>query len=159
MKKSEIMISGLLTILIGILFIVLKKDVVSYAMTAIGVVLIVLAVMDVIDKMVYSAIAKGVIGLLIILFGWIFVSAALYILGAALIIYGAYDLYTHIRLRVVGLGIPKSILLYAMPILMIIVGFSLFFNQGGTVDWVFILSGAVAVLDGAVMIANAIVNK
>lgn len=86
MKVSEKIISAILTLVLGILFIVLKGQVVSIAMTILGVLLIVLGIMNLTTKLVAPGVVKIVVGALVILFGWVLVSAALYIL-AALIAY------------------------------------------------------------------------
>ena len=82
MKVSEKIISAILTLVLGILFIVLKGQVVSIAMTILGVLLIVLGIMNLTTKLVAPGVVKIVVGALVILFGWVLVSAALYILAA-----------------------------------------------------------------------------
>lgn len=153
MKTSEKVISALLTILLGVMFIVMKQEVISVAMTVFGVVLIVLGIMNFIDKEVVPAVIKIVLGALIIVFGWVLVSAVLYIVAALLLIYGILLLYSRIKLRVKGWR--QMLFAYAEPVVFIVISFFLFFNQGGTLAWVFIVSGIFTVVEGILMLIDA----
>ena len=156
MKVSEKIISAILTLVLGILFIVLKGQVVSIAMTILGVLLIVLGIMNLTTKLVAPGVVKIVVGALIILFGWVLVSAALYILAALLHILGILQLYAEIKLNTKGARIIDTIFAYALPVICIVIAFFLFFNQGGTVDWVFIVAGVFTIIEGILMLANGL---
>lgn len=156
MKVSEKIISAILTLVLGILFIVLKGQVVSIAMTILGVLLIVLGIMNLTTKLVAPGVVKIVVGALVILFGWVLVSAALYILAALLLIFGILQLYAQIKLNTKGARIIDTIFAYALPIICIVIAFFLFFNQGGTVDWVFIVAGVFTIIEGILMLANSL---
>lgn len=116
MKVSEKIISAILTLVLGILFIVLKGQVVSIAMTILGVLLIVLGIMNLTTKLVAPGVVKIVVGALVILFGWVLVSAALYILAALLLIFGILQLYAQIKLNTKGARIIDTIFAYALPV-------------------------------------------
>ena len=158
MKVSEKIISAILTLVLGILFIVLKGQVVSIAMTILGVLLIVLGIMNLTTKLVAPGVVKIVVGALIILFGWVLVSAALYILAALLLIFGILQLYARIKIKLntKGARIIDTIFAYALPVICIVIAFFLFFNQGGTVDWVFIVAGVFTIIEGILMLANGL---
>ncbi len=149
-------LNAILTILLGVLFIVLKQNVIKYAMTVFGVVLLVLAVVDLIDHIIPAAIIKAVIGVLAIVFGWVLVSAALYILAALLIIYGLVQIYELARAKVKASKAAYTLLIYAVPAASIAAGLCLFINQGGTVTWVFILTGVLLLVEGVLSLANAV---
>lgn len=155
MKTSEKVISALLTILLGVMFIVMRQEVISVAMTVFGVVLIILGIMNLIDRKVVPAVIKIVLGALIIVFGWVLVSAVLYIIAALLLIYGILLLYSRIKLRVKGWRFFDTLLAYAEPVVFIVIAFFLFFNQGGTLAWVFIVSGIFTVVEGILMLIDA----
>ena len=157
MKNSEKMISAILTIILGILFIVLKEQVIGIGMTILGVLLIVAGVLDLIgSKQTYSAVVKIVIGVLFIVFGWTIVSAVLYILAALLLVYGIYLFYDRIKTHMKGANLLSTIITYVEPALFILIAFFLFFNQGGTIEWVFIVSGIFAIIEGALMFLDAL---
>lgn len=155
MKTSEKLISALLTILLGVLFIVMKSGVISVAMTVFGVVLIILGVLDLVDKRVVPAVVKLVVGVLIIVFGWTITAAVLYIFAALLLIYGILMLYSYIKSGVRKTKLIHTIFAYVKPILLIVIGILLFCSLGRTLDWIFIVSGIIAVVEGAIMLVEA----
>lgn len=157
--KKDVLIEGALTILLGILFLILKADVISVAMTVLGVVLIVMAVLDLIDRNVLPAIIKAVFAVLVLVFGWVLVNAALYIVAALLLIWGIYELYAKIKVHLKGKNFLATLLLYVSPILSILIGLLLLFNQGGTVTWVFIVTGIILILDGVLLLCDAFKTK
>ncbi len=152
MKTSEKIISAALTIVLGILCIIMKGGVISVAMTILGAVLIVLGILDLAGKAFPPAVVKIVLGVLFIVFGWTIVSAVLYIVAALLMIYGILQLYGRIRFKVKGPRAIDTVAAYAGPVICIVVAFFLFFNQGGTVDWVFIVSGIFLIIEGILML-------
>lgn len=158
MKISEKWIAAILTILIGVLFIVMKSGVIGVAMTVLGAVLIVLGLLDLLQKEIPPAVVKIVIGALIILFGWTITSAVLYIVAALALIYGVLLLYQLVKSRKKGSCLLDTLLGYAVPVLFIVIGLLLFFNQGGTLNWVFIVAGIFTVIEGGLMLIDAI-NK
>ena len=93
MKKTEKIISALLTIALGVLLIVLKGNVISILMTVLGLGLITFGVFDFFHNLVPPAVIKTVIGAIVILCGWVIVEAVLYVLAAALFIVGILLLY------------------------------------------------------------------
>ena len=155
MKRTEKMIVALLTIALGVVLIILKSDVISILMTALGLGLIVLGCMDLYNKCIPPAVVKIVVGAIIILFGWVLVSAVLYILAAGLIILGILLLYELLKKRSKGDNLLQMIGQYAIPALCLLIGVLLLFNQGGTVAWVFVLSGIFTVLEGGVLLLEA----
>lgn len=157
--KKDAVIEGALIILLGVLFLILKADVISVAMTVLGVVLIVMAVLDLIDRNVLPAIIKAVFAVLVLVFGWVLVQAALYIVAALLLIWGIYELYAKIKVRLKGKNFFATLLLYISPILSILIGLLLLFNQGGTVTWVFIVTGIVLIIDGVLLLCDAFKTK
>ena len=158
MKKSEKVITAVLTIALGVLLIVLQGDVISILMTVLGLGLIVLGILDLFERQIPPAVVKSVIGLVVIVCGWVIVGAVLYLVSALLLIAGILLLYERIRSRRTCTTIFQSICDFAAPIVCILIGVLLLFNQGETVAWVFILSGVVTVLEGGLLLAEAILE-
>ena len=158
MKKvnSARLLSAVLTILVGVLFLLWKGAVVSVAMTVIGVLLIVSAIMSLVRKNYTACVISAVFGALIIGFGWLFLSVALYVLAAILLIYGILLLIEIAKRGFRRMGTLALIVRVAQPVICILVGGCLFFNQGGTVDWVFILSGLFLMVEGVLALADAV---
>ena len=98
-KKPEKLIGAILTVALGVLFMVFKNDIIGITMTLIGVALIVSAIVDLIHKQVTPCVIKAVVGVVVIVFGWTLMSAALYIMAALLLIYGILLLCQTIKQR------------------------------------------------------------
>ena len=158
MKKTEKIIAAALTIALGVMLIVLKADVISIGMTVLGVALIVFGVLDFINKMIPPGVVKSVIGVVVIICGWAFVHAALYVLAALLLIAGILLLYEKIKNRACGVNLFYTICEYALPTVCIIIGSLFLFNQGKTVNWVFILGGIFTVVEGGLILVDAFSN-
>ena len=158
MKKSEKIIAALLTMALGILFIILKDAFIALLMTIAGVSLIVLGIIDLVNKLVPPAVVKIVAGALVVLCGWVIVEAVLYILAAILLIFGILLLYYNIKNNVRGCTFWETILEYATPSICIAIGILLLFHTGAIVNFVFIASGVLAFLEGCIMLYEALIN-
>ena len=75
---------------------------------------------------------------------WSFLCMAGLMLGLAVlfIIYGLLAIFAFFR------GANVNVLYLIGPILMIVAGVLLFFNQKGTIDWVFIVEGVILIVEG-----------
>ena len=155
MKKTEKIITAAATIAFGVLLMILQGSIVSILMTVLGVGLIAFGVMDLINKNFPLAVVKLVCGLVVIICGWVIVSAVLYILAAVLLIAGILLVYEKIRCSKKGETLLKTLIEYAMPILCIVIGVLLMFNQGNTVNWVFIIGGIFTVVEGGLLLVGA----
>ena len=152
MSKKQKLIVALATILLGVLFIILKKDVIGIAMTIIGAILVIEGVIAIIKKAIFYGIIFIIIGALIITFGWIYAKIVIYIAAALLLIYGVYELLMLLKLK------AKPIWL-ANPVIKIVAAVFLLFNQEGTLDWIFIVCGVLLCIEGAFSAIYALVDK
>ena len=141
MKKSERLITALITIALGVLLIVLRGDLISILMTVVGLGLIALGVMDLIDNRIPPAVVKLVGGVVVIVCGWVIVEAVLYLVAGALLIAGILLLYEKIKSRSRCDTLFYTLCEYAVPVVFLVIGTLLMFNQGNTVNWVFIFGG------------------
>lgn len=157
-KKSSLFIS-ILTAVIGLLFIILKNDVIGISMTIIGVFLIVMGVLYLIDKLFLSGVIWIVIGVVIIVFGWVLATVVIYILAVYFIISGIINIINLIKAHTKGTNFLYTLLIYAFPVFSIIIGILLCFNQGGTIAWIFIVCGILLLIDGIVGIVQSLVSK
>ncbi len=150
MKITSNLITAILTIVIGVLFVALKGGVIGIAMTVLGVGLIVWAVLDIIDKNNTPGIIKLVAGIVVIVFGWTLASIVLYVMAALLLVYAIYQLYELITNKV------KDFVKFIEPGVMAIIAILLLFNQGGTVAWVFTVAGIFLIVEGTLALINCI---
>jgi hypothetical protein len=119
MNRSEKIIAAVLTMALGVLFIVLKGAFIELLMTLLGACLIVLGIVDIVNKLVPPAVVKMVSGALVIICGWLIMEAVLYILAGLLLVCGILILYQKIKLRVCGVNFWQTALEYATPIIII----------------------------------------
>lgn len=155
MTKSDKILTALLTVVIGVLFIILKGGVISIAMTVLGAVLIVSAVIDLIHGHFVFAAVKAVIGILVIVFGWTLVSAVLYIFAALMLVYGVTQIAYMLKYKVTGFSAVDTLFKYADPVLAIVIAIFLLFNQGGTINWIFIVVGIALIVEGVIAFVNS----
>jgi uncharacterized membrane protein HdeD (DUF308 family) len=154
-NKSNELLTAIALIIIGGLFIIYKGEVISIAMSLIGITLVVLGIIDILRARVFSGVVKLVFAALVVLAGWLFVTLALYVLGAFLLIAGITQLIAISKLKIKKLTLP-AVMHIAQPVIYILVAICLFFNQGGAISWVFILSGVFLILDGIAGIIGAL---
>lgn len=148
------MITAITAIVVGVLFIVLKGEVVSFALTILGVAAIVMGILDMTRGAEPGGAAIIIIGIAIVAFGWLFVSVTLYVIAALMIVYCLGNLVLSLKTDGFSLSAIQAIRAYAKPIIGLVAGICLFFNQGGTVDWVFVLTGVIFVLEGVMMLSE-----
>ncbi len=153
MKKSEMIISAIFTIAIGVLLMIMKGEMISVFMTVLGVSLIVFGLLDLLQKNVPFAVVKIVVGGVVILFGWTIVSAVVYILASIVLIVGILALYDCLRYRLHCVQGKEALKILATPVVCILIGLILFFNQW---DWVFVVAGLFTVLEGGLLLWEAL---
>lgn len=154
MKTSNKLLSAVLTIALGILFIILKANVVSIAMTLLGAALIVSGIIDLVHKQLAPGIVKAIIGVAVIVFGWTLMSIAIYIMAALLLAFGVVQLVQAIKEK--QNNTMKKVLSFIEPVLMVVVACCLLFNQGGTIAWAFIVAGVVLIVEGIIALIGCL---
>jgi hypothetical protein len=159
MKKTEKIVAALLTISLGILVIILRGKLIEILTTVIGIALIVLGVVDLIGKRVPPAVIKIVSGAIILICGLALVGIVLYVIAALLLIAGILLLYEQCKSKVRCLDWKSMILQYATPALLVFIGLLLLFNQGATVNWIFVVCGILTVIEGGVLLVNALLQE
>ncbi len=153
MKKFSKFLAPILAILLGVLLVAKQGELVSIALTVLGVVFIVFGIIDIVKKNdVRTGVVRIVVGAVIIAFGWLLLPIALYIIAVCMTIAGIAGIYALLK------GKKKFSMDYLQPILMTVAGICLFFNQGAAISWVFIVVGIMLIIHGALGLMNAI-NK
>ncbi len=155
MKKTEKVVVALLTLLLGIALLILRGSLISVLMTVIGIVFVAFGIIQWLRGQIVLAIIKAVIGIVLIICGWAVVGAVLYVLAAAVMITGILLLYEQIKNQHCGTTLLQKIVAFAYPIVCILIGFFLLFNEGNEAQWVFIVSGSLTVLEGGLLLLSA----
>ena len=159
MNKTEKIISAVTAIALGILLIVLKNGVLHLLNAVVGIVLLALGVLDLVKKDVKMGVIKCVAGALILACGWLVLQVILYVFAALLIIVGVCWIYDLIRCGVKFTCDFKTILEFVKPALCLFIGILLFFNQGGAVDWIFIVCGITTTVEGVLLLFTTLANE
>lgn len=157
-NKNNI-ISAVLMAVLGILFIVWHSKVISIGMTILGAMLIIQAIIDIFGKHYISCVIKAVIGVVMIVFGWQLVSISLYIMAAVLLIYGIMQLVRAVSLLPNLYTTFSKILIFFSPAVCLVISCLLLFNQGGTVSWVFIISGIFLLIQALLSLLECVFSK
>lgn len=152
MKKSEKILSAILTMGIGIMLIILKGNFIGVLMTVIGACLIALGLMDFWGRLIPPAVVKSVVGIFIIVCGWTVMEAVLYIVAALLLILGILLLYEKIHCKCVIRSWQDLLCDYATPSLYIFMGLLLLFHRKGSIGVILVLVGVLAVMQGAILL-------
>ena len=154
MKKSEKVIAAILTMSIGVLLIVLQDNFIGLLMTLAGICLIAFGALDIFHREVPPAVIKIVVGVLVIVCGWVLVEAVLYIVAAFLLIAGILLLYDKIKKKVRCDTLLLTALEYAVPALFVLIGVLLLFHQAVAIELIFIFSGILTLIEGAILLLN-----
>ena len=160
MTRPSQLVSSLMTLILGILFVILKGEIVGIALTVFGVVLIVTAVLELIRKNIISGIIKAILGILVLTIGWLLIDIALKVIGIVLIVFGVLELIK----RIVALFKKKNKLLatilgFISPVFSVVAGFFLFTSSGEAVGWAVIVGGVLLIINGVLALIEALASK
>ena len=158
MKKSEKIIAAVIAMTVGVLLIALQGDFISILMTIAGLALIVWGIIDLCLRRLSFGVVKIVSGLLAIVCGWTLIEAVLYIAAALSLIAGILLLCDKLKKKIACSGFLRTALEYAVPIMLILLGILFLFHQTLPIIFVFISGGAVIVLEGAILLTNALLE-
>ena len=155
MKKTEKIISAVLTMVVGILLITMQDKFIGVLMSIAGACLIVLGIVDLFHRYVPPAVIKIVSGIVIIVCGWVLVEAVLYIVAAMLLIAGTLLLYDKIKKRVRCDTLLWTVLEYALPSVFIVIGALLLCHQVFALEIIFVITGILTLIEGSILLVEA----
>ena len=161
MKTSSYLISAAVKLALGILFVILKAEVVGICITLLGVALIVMAVLD----LVHGATAPGVVKILlavsVLLIGWLLLKVALVVLGVVLLVYSVLDIVKILveTVKNKNIGVLALVLGLIEPALSLVASVFLITSNGAAIEWAVIIAGIVLIINGALGIVRAFVPE
>lgn len=138
-KKTTIALS-ILSIISGILFCVLKQDLLNIIFTVIGALMIVAGIIGIFKLNPIGGAVSIAIGALLVLGAWLFVYVLLVINGILLCLSGISELALSVKT-----GDVKNCIL---SILMLVLGVLFFINTEETAAWIFIVIGIMFIITG-----------
>ena len=147
-KTDAALFSALLYIVLGVLLIVFRGQMLGIAMTIAGIVFVVSGILEVAKKNWASGAISLIIGIAILVLGWVAAQIVLLVLGILIALKGVIAL-------IEALGKKKITLLGVLfPVLTIVVGLMLAFGNG--LDILLVICGVLLALDGVIGLVNAI---
>lgn len=161
MKKTSNLISAIMTLALGILCLILKQDVVTIALTVVGVVLIVTAVLELIRQSVASGIIKAVLGIAVLVVGYLILNIALKVIGVVVLVYAILELVKRILAVIKGKSgkLWTTILGFIYPALCVVASVLLITSTGEAVSWAIIVAGVLFVVEGVIALIEAVGSK
>ena len=146
---AMIVIGGLMLLMGGAAEMLLQ-----IAVFAIGIALVVLGVIDLLQKKLAEGAIKAIIGLVVFLLAYLVPEIFMYVLSAVLILYGAYLVYGVIKAQ--PKGALNWVLALLMPVLIVVAGILLFFASEVVIT---ILASVLIVAGWLVIINDYVINK
>lgn len=146
--KIDLSLNNLLTCalyaIIGLFLVITKEGSLSILMTVIGALFIIVGVLDIINKGdLTKAIVELVIGVAIIVCGWLIVDIVLLVFGIFLIIRGAIDVINNYKS---GIGALLS------PIVCIVIGILLVIAKWALMDTMCLVAGIIFLINAVLVL-------
>ena len=139
-KVSNNFMMAILYVVVGVLLCIFKASVLSWVMTAAGVLFVVAGVLDIFKhKNTTNGIINIVIGIAILVAGWLLLEIALIVFGVLIVINGVKE-FLAVK--------SKKLVAYVSPVVTILVGALLVVAKWVVADWFFIIVGVVFVVNG-----------
>ena len=161
MTKASQFVSAIMTLVLGILFLILKGEVVGIALTVFGIVLIVTAVLELIRKNIVSGIIKAVLGIAVLTIGWVLLDIALLVIGIVLVVFGVLEFIKRIVAIVKKQNgkLLATVLGFISPVFSVGAGAFLITSSGEAVTWAIIVGGVLLIIDGLIALVEALASK
>lgn len=148
MNRQNALLSGLISIILGVLFIIFKAEILNWMMIGLGVLLIVMGVLDIANKNLIPGIVLLIVGILTIILSSTIIWLLLYILGVLLMVLGIVlfvQLFNTKRKYRSGL---LNFISFLVPVFYILIGICLCFNQTSFINTVYIIVGVLLIVQG-----------
>ncbi len=154
MKKNNRYVTGAFAIALGVLFIAAQNKVIQITLSVLGAALLIMAIIDFVNKETVKAAFLAVGGVSVVVFGWVFIDLALYLIAAFLLLIGIIQLILLFKIKALGFTPFNRALAFAKPIATVISGACLLFNKDGTLSWLFIIAGVLITIEGILLIVD-----
>ena len=146
-KKTINISSPILYLILGILLMIFKMQMLSWAMTLAGIAFVVMGVLDIINKRTKSGIFNIALGVIILVVGWTILNVVLLVLGVLIAAKGVMDLVEVLKRK------KRNALKVILAALTIALGVALALGDLlGNLIWIV---GLFLVIDGALGLLGA----
>ena len=147
-KSNSELFSSLLYIIIGVLLVIFRDQALGWAMTVAGVIFVVSGIIDLCRRNFTGGAVSLIIGIAILVLGWLAVTIVLLVLGILIAVKGLVALIDVLKKS------RKNALEIVFPILSIVVGLMLAF--GNALDIMIIIVGVLLAIDGVIGFLGAL---
>ncbi|MBR2351195.1 MAG: DUF308 domain-containing protein [Clostridia bacterium] len=141
-KQNTELFSSLLYIIIGVLLVVFRSQTLNWAMTIIGAFFVISGALDLIKRNWTGGAVSLIIGIAILVLGWLAVGIVLLVLGILIAVKGVVALLDVFKKS------KKNALEIVFPILSVIAGRMLAFGRG--LDIMIVIVGVLLAIDGVI---------
>lgn len=145
--KSRFIISGLFSIVTGLMLVLLRGGALGTLLTVVGIGFIASGLLGVkrIGKM---SIMRIIIGICTIVFGNTYINLSLYILGIAIIVFGVFKFKNYVSTYKRVRTFLRMLTTYIRPILIIAAGICVLFNPMGSIESLLVICGILLIVEG-----------
>lgn len=147
-KTNSELFSSILYIIIGVLLVIFRSQTLNWAMTVVGLFFVVSGALELYKKNWTGGAVSLIIGIAIIVLGWVAVTIVLLVLGILIAIKGVLALVDVFKRD------NKNALDIVFPVLTVVVGLMLAFGNG--LDVMIIIVGVLLAIDGVIGLAGAL---
>ncbi len=147
-KRNSELITSILYVLIGLLLAIYKTQTLNWGMTIAGIFFLVSGTLDVIKKNYAGGAVSLIIGIAILVLGWLATAIVLIVLGIMIAVKGVVALVETLRKN------KPNALEVVFPALSIALGILIAFGNGA--DIVILIAGVLLAIDGALGIIGAL---
>ena len=161
MKTTSHLISAAVTMALGILFVILKAEVVGICITLLGIALIVTAVLDLVRGLIASGVVKILLAVAVLLIGWLLLDVALLVLGVVLLTYSILEIIKTIVAVVKNkkINILATVFGLIEPALALVASVFLITSRGEAITWTVIIAGVVLIINGVCGVIRAFIPE
>ena len=147
-KQNNELFSAILYIVLGVLLIVFKAQALGWAMTIAGILFVISGALDLIRQNFVGGAVSLIIGIAILVLGWLAVEIVLLVLGILIAVKGIVALLAVFKRK------RSNALDIVFPVLTVAVGIMLAFGNG--LDIMIVITGALLAIDGVLGLIGAV---
>ena len=155
--KTSYLVSAAVKLALGILFVILKAEVVGICITLLGVALLVMGIIDLVHSDIAAGGIKIVLAAAVTLIGWLLLEVALIVLGIVLLINSIIDIVKIIieAVKKKGTNIFATVLGLIEPALALVASIFLITSRGTAIEWTVIIAGVILIINAVIALIGA----
>lgn len=147
-KKNSELFSAVLYVVIGLLLVIFRSQTIGWAMTIAGIFFVVSGILDLVKKNYSGGAVSLIIGIAILVLGWLAAQIVLLVLGILIAVKGIVALIDAFKNK------NKNALDFVFPVLTVVVGLLLAFGNG--LDIMILIVGILLAIDGVIGLVGAL---